>query len=304
MSGPLVSIVIPAYNHARYLKQALDSVLAQSYPAVELIVLDDGSTDGTRGILAKYGERFRWETQANMGQAATLNKGWSMARGDLLGYLSADDYLHPDAVKGAVECLGRHGDAVLAYPDFVQVDSHSRPLRTIRAPEFSYAEMMLKGVCAPGPGTFFRRSAYSRTAGWNVALRRVPDLEYWLRLGLIGRFQRIAQELAFYRVHAGAQSFSATDEAGADEIVAVIDALLAQPALPEQLRERGCEAKANALLMAARIHLLSGRFAQGLVRAAVAFRADPMAAVRSRSYRLLVGGLLGLLGRLRLAAAD
>jgi glycosyltransferase involved in cell wall biosynthesis len=301
MSALLVSIVVPAYNHARFLEQALDSVLAQSHPAVELIVLDDGSTDGTRGILAKYGERFRWETQANMGQAATLNKGWSMARGDVLGYLSADDYLHPDAAKRAVECLGRHGDAVLAYPDFVQVDEQSRPLRTIHAPEFSYADMMLKGVCAPGPGAFFRRSAYARTAGWNVALRRIPDFEYWLRLGLMGRFQRIPQALAFYRVHAGAQSFSATDAAGAEEIVAVIDALLAQPSLPAQLRERGREAKANALLMAARLHLLSGRFAQGLARAVAAFRGDPVAAVRSRSYRLLASGLLW---RLRLAPAD
>ena len=126
-----VSMVVPAYNHARFLEQAVESVLAQTYPAVELIVLDDGSTDGTREVLAKYGD-IRWETQTNMGQAATLNKGWGMASGDLLGYLSADDYLHPEAVKSAVECLERHADAVLAYPDFVQVNDRSRPLRTDR----------------------------------------------------------------------------------------------------------------------------------------------------------------------------
>ena len=294
-----VSIVVPAYNHARFLEQAVESVLTQTHPAVELIVLDDGSTDGTRAVLGKYGNRFRWETQTNMGQAATLNKGWGMASGDLLGYLSADDYLHPDAVKSAVECLERHADAVLAYPDFVQVDENSRALRTIRTPEFSYEDMVLRGVCAPGPGAFFRRSAYARVGGWNAALRSIPDLEYWLRLGLAGPFQRIAKVLAYYRVHAGAQSFSAVDEARADEFVAVMDAQLTQPSLPESLCARGREAKANALLLAARLHLLSGRFVTGLARATAALRTDPRAALRPRSYRLLASGLLW---RLRIAA--
>ena len=294
-----VSIVVPAYNHARFLEQAVESVLAQTYPAVELIVLDDGSTDGTRAVLGKYGDRFRWETQTNMGQAATLNKGWSMASGELLGYLSADDYLHPDAVKSAVECLERHADAVLAYPDFAQVDDSSRALRTIRTPEFSYQDMVLQGVCAPGPGAFFRRSAYARAGGWNAALRRIPDLEYWLRLGLEGPFQRIAQVLAYYRVHAGALSFSAVDEARADEFVVVIDALLNQPSLPELLRGRGREARANALLLAARLHLLSGRFAAGFARVAAALRTEPRAALWPRSYHLLASGLLW---RLRILA--
>ena len=295
---PPVSIVIPAYNHARFLGQAIESVLAQTYAGVELIVLDDGSTDGTRQLLAHYGGRFRWETQANMGQAATVNKGWGMATGELLGYLSADDYLHPSAVTRAVDCLGRHGDAVAAYSDFVQVDGDSRALRTIRTPEFSYHDMVLGGVCAPGPGTFFRRAAYARAGGWNPALRRIPDFEYWLRLGMQGRFQRIAEVLAYYRVHEGAQSFSAVDEARADEFTIVIDALLAHPLLPSSLRDRRRQAEANALLYAARLHLMSGRFAIGCARAVAALRADPLAAFRPGSYRLLASGLLW---RLRLA---
>ena len=75
-AAPLVSIVIPAYNHAGYLDEAIGSVLNQDYPRVELLVLNDGSTDGTPAVLEKYGRSFYWETQPNMGQAATLNKGW------------------------------------------------------------------------------------------------------------------------------------------------------------------------------------------------------------------------------------
>ena len=97
--SPLVSIVIPAYNHDRYLGEAIDSILGQDYPNVELIVLDDGSTDGTRQILESYHSRFYWESHKNMGQANTLNKGWRMSKDDLLGYLSADDVLFSQAIR-------------------------------------------------------------------------------------------------------------------------------------------------------------------------------------------------------------
>jgi glycosyltransferase involved in cell wall biosynthesis len=292
-----VSIVVPAYNHARFLAQAVDSVLAQTHPEVELLVLDDGSTDGTRQVLEKYGRRFQWETQANLGQAATLNKGWARAGGEILSYLSADDYLHPEAVARAVECLERNPDAVLSYCDFTQVDEDGRVLDMICTPEFSFEAMVLEGVCAPGPGAFFRRSAYARAGGWNEGLKRIPDFEYWLRMAQLGRFQRIAEVLAYYRVHAGAQSFSAVDDARAEEIVAVLDAYLAQPTAP--LRERSSEARANALLLAARMHLLSGRYATGGARAVAALRMHPGAAFWPRTWRLLASGLLW---RLRLVA--
>ncbi|RME60123.1 glycosyltransferase, partial [Candidatus Parcubacteria bacterium] len=86
--GTLVSIVIPAYNAGDFLHEAIDSVLNQTYPNIELIVLDDGSTDHTRDILSSYPKgSFYWESHPNMGQAATLNKGWAMAKGEVLGYL-------------------------------------------------------------------------------------------------------------------------------------------------------------------------------------------------------------------------
>lgn len=288
----IVSVVVPAYNHARFLEQALESVLGQTYPQVELIVLDDGSTDGTAQVLAKYGKRFYWETQPNMGQAATLNKGWSMARGAVLGYLSADDYLHPEAVRRAVDALASDPRVVLVYPDFAHVDEASRELDEIRRPEFRYSAMLLEGTCPPGPGAFFRRSAYAAAGGWDSRLRRIPDFAYWLKLGLLGPFRRIPEVLAYYRIHAGAQSFSRVDAVRADEIIAVIDSVLADPALPQELRARDSEARSNALLHAARLHFMSGRTRLALARAVEALRADPIAALRPRSHRLLLSGLL------------
>src|SRR5207247_391526 len=94
---PLVSIVTPAYNQAEYLAETIESVLAQDYPNLEYIVLDDGSTDHTREVLKKYDGKLRWESHKNMGQARTLNEGWRKANGVYIGYLSSDDILYPGA---------------------------------------------------------------------------------------------------------------------------------------------------------------------------------------------------------------
>jgi len=294
-----VSIVIPAYNHARFLPQAVESVLGQSHPGVELIVLDDGSTDDTRAVLARYGKRFRWETQPNMGQAATLNKGWHLSRGEMLGYLSADDYLHRDAVRRAVETLQQDDGLALVYPDFEQVDEESRSRATVRAPEFRYDDMLVRLVCPPGPGALFRRSAWQLAGDWDPSLRQIPDLAYWLRLGLVGPFRRIPEVLAYYRVHSGAQSFSRVNAARADEFIRVVGSLLEDTRAPAWVRAQGAKARANALLHSARLHLLSSRTGTAARRLLEATRTDPLTVLRPRSYRLLAGGVVW---RLRTAA--
>lgn len=285
-----VSVVIPAYNHAGFLAQAVDSVLAQTYPDVELIVLDDGSTDDTPRVLEKYASRFRWESQANMGQAATLNKGWGMARGEILGYLSADDYLHPDAAARAVDALERRPDAVLAYPDFEQVDEASRYIRTINTPEYDYMAMLVRGVCPPGPGTFFRREAFEACGGWDASYKRIPDYECWLRMGLLGSFRRIPRVLGSYRVHGGAQSFSPVSIERADEFVRAMDEFFGRTDLPADVRSVHSQARANACLYSARLHLMSGRTGLALKRAGAAFSAHKAAALWPRTYRLLLSG--------------
>src|SRR5439155_19151445 len=111
---PLVSIVTPAYNQAEYLPETIESVLAQDYPNIEYIVLDDGSTDDTSKVLERYTGRLRWERHENIGQSRSLNKGWSMSRGDLLGYISSDDRLKKDCISRLVAALQAQREAVVA----------------------------------------------------------------------------------------------------------------------------------------------------------------------------------------------
>lgn len=288
---PKVSLIVPAYNHAAYLEQAIESVLAQTYPDVELIVLDDGSSDGTARILERYAGRFHYETQTNMGQAATLNRGWAMAQGEVLGYLSADDYLHPDAVGQAIATLSRHPESIAVYPDFELVDDASNTTGTVTTPEFNYRDMVLRMVCPPGPGALFRRSAFEAEGGWNEQLRRIPDFEFWLRVGLRGPLVRIPRVLAYYRVHEGAQSFSPVDPGRADEYVQVIRALLESGRLPKEITASGPVAVATAELHSARLHLLSGRYRTALNRSARAIRRAPSKVLDVQTWRLFASGI-------------
>lgn len=285
--APLVSIVIPAYNHARYLDEAIRSVLQQDYPQVELLVLDDGSTDGTRAVLEKYGTSFRWETQPNMGQAATLNKGWGLARGELLGYLSADDALLPDAIRASVACLEEHPEVVLTYPDYNLIDPASHVIHATRAPEYSYYDMAVDIVCAPGPGAVFRRKAFEAAGRWDASLRQIPDYECWLRLGLQGPFQRIPRVLAAFRVHEESQSFAGSDDRKAEEPRRALAAYFARADLPGPVAQAKGRALGQAHLLTARLHWRAGRYATALLRIAQAIALSPGLLLRKRTLVLL-----------------
>lgn len=302
---PVVSIVVPAYNHGRYLDACLESVLAQSYPAVELIVLDDGSTDETPAVLERYGDRFRWERQPNMGQSATLNKGWGMSRGDILGYLSADDILLPDAAAEAVAVFQARPDVVAAYPDFTLIDSGSRPLRQVRAPDYNAVSLLLDLVCQPGPGAFFRRSAWNLAGPWNPLLRQNPDLDFWMRLALQGDFARIPKTLACFRQHEASQTYRRADPARAEEPLVIIKGFLGRDDLPAWLRARGPHALASAHLASAQLHLHAGRIMTALHHIGVALKQCPARVFSVRTVRMLASALgTRMAYRIRGARAD
>jgi glycosyltransferase involved in cell wall biosynthesis len=293
---PLVSIVIPAYNHAQYVDEAIRSVLAQDYPHVELIVLDDGSRDDTREVLQHYGNRFYWETHENIGQAATLTKGWSIARGEILGYLSADDRLEPSAVSESVALLKTRPEAAATYCDFNLIDPHSRIVRRVRAPDFHYARMLVTVTCPPGPGAFFRRSAYERAGPWEARLRQMPDYDFWLRLGLEGPLIRIPKVLAGFRVHETSQTYGRVPHERAAEPVLIVTRLFERAGLPPELTKLRDASIASAELVSAQLHLRAGRFADAWRSVRRAESLWPAAVWSSRSARLLLNAALNRLG--------
>lgn len=289
-SLPLVSIVIPAYNQAEYLDAAIESVLTQDYPRLECIVIDDGSTDDSLAVARRCEQRHPGRltvlTQANAGQSATLNRGWALARGDVIGYLSSDDLLCPGAIAEIVAALERSPEASTAYCDYWLIDAQGKRLRVHQSAEFSPAIMRIELVQPPGPGALFRRTVFERAGGWNTRLRQVPDFEYWLRAIDHGPFVRVPKILAEFRIHEGSGSFRVMSPERADEIIGVMRAYWGQ----HVACDGATRSLSNALSMAAKNHAQSGRPLAALGRFARAIALRPALAFESGVWRRLLSG--------------
>lgn len=200
---PKVSIYIPAYNAARYIQDAVQSCLDQSFGDLEVCICDDGSTDNTAELLeAAFGNnsKVRWVKQENGGIGKATNTAINMCRGMYIGQLDADDRLKPNAVRACVEVLDRnmHVDAVYGDCDYIDKDG-----KYIRdgwcGGEFS-REWMTSGMIAT-PFRMFRKRLWSRTIGCNERIKNAVDLDLWLKFYEHGNIDHVHQILYSYRWH-------------------------------------------------------------------------------------------------------
>jgi glycosyltransferase involved in cell wall biosynthesis len=290
LATPLVSIVTPAYNQAHFLEQTIDSVLAQDYPRLEYIVLDDGSTDATSEVLAKYRGRVIWQHHENMGQSRTLNKGWRMAKGDIVGYLSSDDRLLPGTISAGVAALLATPKAIVSYCDFELIDARSRTIRTIRAENYARRRLRQQLVCQPGPGALFWHWLLDRVGGWPENLEQVADLAFWLRASDFGDFVRVPEVLAQFRVHGGSASFRQIPSRRAGELIGVVREL--SSSWPE---DEARMSLAMAHLFAARSHLRGRRLRPGVEAMLTGARLHPRILCEPLFWRHIGSGLVGRL---------
>lgn len=291
---PRVSIVTPAHNQGRYLRATMESVLAQDYPALEYLVIDDGSTDDSlevaRAVAAEHPGRVTVLTQANAGQAASLNRGWAACKGEILGYLSSDDLLVPSAIRTMVEAMQTQTGVSVVYCDFWLVNAVGERLRAVQAPEFDRRAMMEDLVCAPGVGALFHRGVFDATGGWDVSRRQVPDFEFWLRASEHGDFLRVPHLLAEYRIHEGSASFSVMPLARAEEIVAVMTSYwAARPHSAAQVVKRSI---ARAYGLAGKNHAQSGRVSLALRHYWRAFVLRPHLLLQLPMWRQILVGFV------------
>ena len=250
----LVSIITPTYNRAGLLPETIESVLNQDYAHIEYLVLDDGSSDNTQEVLKRYADRIRVERHANMGETLTVNKGFGMVSGEIVGVVNSDDPLLPGGVTEIVNALRAHPEAVAAYPDWAKIDEHGNTLQEERLTGYDARNMLLQLNWGLGPGAFFRRDLLNRIGPRNPNYTYCGDMEFWLRAALEGPLVHIPKVLATHRVHGGSASVSQRGRKMANEWIEVFHSALSSPQVPRDVSSLKHRLLRNVYLCAAEVY--------------------------------------------------
>ena len=202
---PLVSIVTPSYNMGRYLRETIESIFAQDYSHLEVIVVDALSTDDTPQVLAGYGDRLRVISGKDKGPSDAAHKGFLQARGEIFIWLNADDTFQPGAIRIAVEYLTAHPEIDVVYGEGWWIDENGKTIS--RYPTLPWDPEVLKRDCfICQPAAYMRASSYRRCP-LDPDTNQSFDYDLWIRMAKAGfRFAAIPQYLANSRIHSGAKT--------------------------------------------------------------------------------------------------
>ena len=209
---PLVSCVIPAFNCEQYIRKTMESILSQTMTNFEIVVVNDGSTDSTEGILREYkarDPRVKLISRPNTGYVPALIEAIAASRGALIARMDADDIAMPDRFEKQVRFMNAHPEVVLLGGSYDLIDSEGRRLRTQSQPSDHDALYML---CLQGttpichPLSMFRRETYDKVGGYDASYCPAEDLELWLRMSEVGNLACLNDVLLQYRLHASSVS--------------------------------------------------------------------------------------------------
>lgn len=211
-SLPLVSIVTPSFNQARFLEDTIQSVLGQSYPRLEYIIVDGGSSDGSLEIIQRYAHRLAWwVSEADQGQTDAINKGFARASGEILAWLNSDDVYLPGAVAEAVEVLQSHPEAGMVYGDADLIDENGLAIGQFPARQTDYARLRRGYVHIPQQAAFFRASLWNRVGPLDPTFYFAMDYDLWVRLAKLAPLLYHPRRWASFRLHGGGKSVIADD---------------------------------------------------------------------------------------------
>jgi glycosyltransferase involved in cell wall biosynthesis len=209
---PLVSVVTPSYNQAHFLEETIRSVLGQDYKRIEYIVVDGGSTDGSREIIQRYEERLAWwVSEPDKGQTDAINKGFSHAEGQILAWLNSDDTYRPEAISEAVAYLQAHPEAGMVYGDACLIDENGNEIGKFPARQTDYQRLRRGYVHIPQQAAFFRADLWRKVGPLDPTFYFAMDYDLWVRLARLAPLHYLPRTWANFRLHQTGKSVISDD---------------------------------------------------------------------------------------------
>jgi glycosyltransferase involved in cell wall biosynthesis len=203
---PLVSIITPSFNQARYLEQTIHSVLDQDYPNIEYMIVDGGSTDGSVDIIRRYASRLAWwVSEKDAGQSDAVNKGLQRVTGEVIGWLNSDDLYQPGAVRAAVEILQKHPEAGAVYGDALAINEAGKAFNLMRARQYNLVDLLAFNIICQ-PAAFMRRPVLQQVGQLNKDYHLLMDVLLWIEMARMAPLVYVPQVWAAARYHQQAKN--------------------------------------------------------------------------------------------------
>lgn len=197
---PLISVVVPSFNQAHYLKECLESIVRQDYPHKEIIVMDGGSTDGSADVIASYSDELAyWQSAPDGGQTDAIDQGFHRASGQVLGWLNSDDLLVPGALTRVARAFGGDPGVRWIYGNSYIVNRESATLTSRIAVPVTIEDLVSLSYYLPQESTYFRRDLYFEVGGLDESLHYAMDYDLWLKLAAAAPPRHVPEFIGCFR---------------------------------------------------------------------------------------------------------
>lgn len=199
---PLLTVIVPSFNQGRFIRETLESCLAQEWRPLEVLVLDGGSKDETAEVLRSFrAPELRWWSEPDKGVVDAVNKGLALAAGDIITIQSSDDVFLPGALTAAVQALNASPEAGLVYGDVELIDAQSNMIGADEQGGFDLAEYLGRLQYIPQPGSCFTRAAMQAVGFWREGVSYAADADFWMRIACRFPVVKLPRRVAQYRYH-------------------------------------------------------------------------------------------------------
>ena len=245
-----VSILTPSFNSGRFLEQTIKSVQIQDYQRIEHIVIDGGSVDETQDILKRYSNAITWISEPDNGQSDALCKGFDISKGEIIGWINADDIYTPGTISRATRFFDEYPQVDVVYSGCFLIDEVGRVIQTWQTHDFSLKDLLFGDYFIHQPTIFLRRQVIEKAGFVNASLHYVMDYELWLRLGRNFRFGVVPGVGAGFRIHTKSKTLSQAIKFNAERLV-VLDHFFSSTDENREYEEFRHEAIARAHIMSA-----------------------------------------------------